>query len=293
MQTPAGQQKTRVSYAVKSADGSGDHSTIVGASGTNAVCVLDPREAGGAIVEASLVAVNSGAVLATAQLLLSVSPAPVNVTYINFTGSTIITLEKGVTKTLSASLAGSLATADDSNALQWRSSDQSALRISPASESGVATRKEVQITAAQAGREATVTIHHEKANSDLTLYVIIPGENAASISLDKNAMFFVEGESPAAVSATIANAEESDYENLIWTLDNDDEASPAASLSGSGRTVSVRPLAIGAAALTARVPSSGATASCDITVEQRKQITFSASSVTIYPGGSVTVDYKA
>lgn len=143
----------------------------------------------------------------------------------------------------------------------------------------------------QAGKEATVTIHHEKANSDVTLYVIIPGENSASITLDKNFVSFVEGESPSAVTASIANAEEKDYENLLWTLANANEALPAASLSGSGKTVSVRPLAPGEATLTAKVPSSGKTAQCEIKVEQRKQITFSTSSATIYPGGSVTVGY--
>jgi hypothetical protein len=291
MRTPVTQHKTRVSYAVKRADGSGAASTVVSASGTDAVCVLDPHAAGSAIVEASLVAVNSGAVQSTAQLLVSISPAPVDAAYINFAGSTIITLEKGVTKTLSAALAGTGAAADDSNALQWKSSDQSVLRISPVSASNVATRKEIQIAAMQAGREATITVHHEKANSDIVLYVIIPGENAASVTLDKSLMSFVEGESPAAVSASIANAEEKDYENLVWTLANKNESRPAASLSGTGRTVSVRPLATGQATLTARVPSSGKTASCEIEVEQKKQITFSTSSVTIYPGGSVTVGY--
>jgi hypothetical protein len=292
MRVPSTQNKTRVAYSVKKADGSGAPSNIVGASGTSTVCVLDPREPGNAIIEASLVAVNSGAVQATAQLLVSVSSAPSNAPYISFSGSTIITLEKGASLTLSASLMGTGAAAGDDDSLQWKSSDQSVLQIAPVSASLVATRKEVRATAMIAGKEATLAIHHEKANTDITLYFIIPGENAASITLDKNFISFTEGEGPAAVSASIANAAEKDYENLVWTLANDNESSPAASLSGSGKTVSLKPLSAGSAALTAKVPSSGKTASCEIMVERKKQILFSTSSVTVHPGGSVAVGYS-
>jgi hypothetical protein len=106
MRVPASQHKTRVAYSVKKADGSGAPSSIVSAGGTNAVCILDPHAAGSAVVEASLVAVNSGAVQATARLLVSVSPAPANAAYISFSGASIITLEKGAAKTLSASPRG-------------------------------------------------------------------------------------------------------------------------------------------------------------------------------------------
>jgi hypothetical protein len=289
---PAVNVKTRTAYSVKKADGSGaDASHIVSASGTNAVCILDPHTPGSAVIEASLIAVNSGAVQATAQLLVSVAQAPVNNTYINFPGSTIITLEKGVTRNFSASLAGTNAAAGDSDSLQWSSSDPSALKIAPVSQSGIAVRKEIQVTALRAGAEATLTVRHEKASSDIVLYFIIPGENAASVTLDRNYLSLTEGENPVNISASITNAEEKDYENLLWTLANADEARPALALSGGGKTVSLRPLARGQALLTARVPSSGKEASCSIDVEAPRRIIFSANSVPLFPSGEAFVSY--
>jgi hypothetical protein len=134
----------RVSYASRTAQG-GNASAIVSASGTNSVCILDPRQAGSAIITASLVAVNSGAALATCELLVSVAASGVEQTYINYSGDTIITIEKGVTKTLKATLAGANAAAADSKSLQWKSSDPSVVKVAPASVSGVAVNDEVQI----------------------------------------------------------------------------------------------------------------------------------------------------
>jgi hypothetical protein len=61
MRVPASQVATRVSYAAKTASG-GNASAIVSASGTNAVCILDPHAEGSAVITASLIAVNTGAV---------------------------------------------------------------------------------------------------------------------------------------------------------------------------------------------------------------------------------------
>ena len=168
MRVPASQVATRVSYAAKTASG-GSASAIVSASGTNAVCILDPHAEGSAVITASLIAVNTGAVQATCDLLVSVSKAETNSTYISYSDGTIITIEKGVTKTLKAALAGYNAGAGDSKALQWKSSDPSIIRVAPASLSGVAVNDEIQITALKAGSECTITVSHEKAKQSLIL----------------------------------------------------------------------------------------------------------------------------
>jgi hypothetical protein len=124
MQVPVSGVTTKVSYASRTAQGGGA-SDIVSAGGTNSVCILDPHKEGSAIITASLVAVNSGAVQATCELLVSVTKSGVEQTYINYSGDTIITIEKGVTKTLTATLAGLNAAAQDAKSLQWKSSDPS------------------------------------------------------------------------------------------------------------------------------------------------------------------------
>jgi hypothetical protein len=288
MQVPASNVTTKVSYT-SNAPG------IVSAGGTNSVCVIQAHQEGSAVITASLVAVNSGAVQAVSELLVYVSPDTTPATYINYSGSTIITLEKGVTRYLSAALAGLGATDTDSNSLQWWASDkdlpdyQRVLRISPApANSGVTVNKEIQITALQAGRECTITIHHEKANSDLILYCIIPGENRAFVKFDRHEINMVEGDSPASITATITNAQDDDYTNLQWSVQQDDEI---IEISGTGKKISVLPKKAGTARVTAVVPSSQVSAECTIKVETPKTIKFDYAAVTSYPFEIKTIRY--
>jgi hypothetical protein len=289
MQVPASQVATRVSYAVRTTSGT-DASAIVSAGGTNAVCVLDPHTEGSAVVTASLIAVNTGAVQATCDLLVSVSKAETNATYISYGDGTIITIEKGVTKTLKAALAGYQATANDSKALQWKSSDPSVVKVAPASLSGTAVNDEIQITALKAGMECTITVSHEKANQNLILYCIIPGENSASITLDRTLINLIEGDNPYSLSAAITNAQENDYTGLQWSIAQQ-QGTTAAEISGSGKKISILPKKAGSAVITAKVPSSGKTAACTVNIEPPKTITFSLSTITTYPGESAVVRY--
>jgi hypothetical protein len=289
MQVPASAVATRVSYTARTASG-GSASHIVSASGTNAVCILDPHTEGSAIITASLIAVNTGAVQATCDLLVSVSKVETNTTYISYADGTIITIEKGVTKTLKAVLAGYNVGANDSKALQWKSSDPSVVKVAPASLSGVAVNDEIQITALKAGRECTITVSHEKANQALILYCIVPGENTASITLDRTLINLIEGDNPYSLSAAITNAQENDYTNLRWTITQQQET-VAVEISGSGKKISILPRKSGSAVITAKVPSSGKTAACTVNIEPPKTITFSMATISTYPGEAVTIQY--
>ncbi|MDR2019467.1 MAG: hypothetical protein LBQ14_01730 [Treponema sp.] len=289
MQVPVSGVATKVSYASRTAQG-GSASAIVSAGGTNSVCILDPHTEGSAVITASLVAVNSGAVLATCELLVSVAASGLEQTYINYSGDTIITIEKGVTKTLKATLAGMNAAAADSKSLQWKSSDPAVVKVAPASASGAAVNDEVQITALQAGRECTVTLSHEKAKSQVILYCIVPGENSASVALDRSLVYLIEGDNPYSLGASITNAAENDYTNLQWSVAQQ-QAETAALISGSGKKISIIPKKAGSAVITAKVPSSGKTASCTVTVEPPKTIILSKTSISTYPGEAATVAY--
>jgi hypothetical protein len=287
MRVPASTAKTRLSYSA-ALPGGGSASSIVSASGTNSVCIIDAHAPGTAVITASLVSVNSGAVQATAELLVNVSPSSTPPTYINYPGSTIITLEKGVTRSLSAVLSGLNATEQDSLSLQWVSSNQSALRLSPVSASGTAANKEVQVTAVQAGQEATVTISHEKASSNVILYFIIPGEETATVTLSRNHINMMLGEGPQTLSAAIRNGEQDDTANLEWTVEQETEA---VKIAGSGKQINILPNAVGEAAVTVRVPSSGRTETCTVTVEEPRSIILGSASVVLFPTEERNITY--
>jgi hypothetical protein len=289
MQVPVSNTAARLSYTA-SLPGGGSASHIVSAGGTPSVCIVDAHGVGTAVITASLIAANSGIVQGTAELLVNVTPSTVPPTYINYAGGNIITLEKGVTKTLSAALAGQGVTEQDSFSLQWKSSDQNALKISPASASGVAVNNQIQVTAVKAGTENTVTISHEKAASNVILYFVVPGENTAAVSLDRNAVHLMIGDNPTPLNAALRNAQSDDSAHLEWTVA---QSSPVIQLSGSGRRINILPLNMGTAAVTVRVPSSGRTDTCTITVDQPHTISFTDKIVTLYPGESRVIRYAA
>lgn len=291
MEVPSSNVKTKINYSVKKADGSGANSGICTVSGTDSVCIINPLQTGQCIIQADLVAVNSGILQATAQLLLNIEPSNIRKTYISYTGDTVITMEKDQRNTFKATLAGENAVTGDENYIKWKVSDPSVLSISPSpSLSGYTMNKEVQITALKSGKEATITISHEKADDNVILYVIIPGENVANILLDRTAMNLIQGDSPQMITASITNALEGDYENLEWTVQQD-ESNPVIKISGSGRKISVLPKAVGSAVITATVPSSLRKATCQIKVEPPKQIILDRQTIKCYPGECFTINY--
>lgn len=304
MEVPTTNIKTMVRYSVKKTDGSGA-SDVCSASGTDSVCIITPNKEGNCIIYAELVSVNSGIVQSTAQLLVNVQPSNVSRTYINYTGDTVLPVSKDQKFKLKATLAGENAVTGDEKDIRWKVSDSRILSISPSpSANGWSKNSEVQITALQAGKEATITISHDKADDNIILYVIIEGENVANILLDRTAMNLIQGDSPQLLTATITNAQENDYENLEWNVENvvyDEQAKEwvraqnqtdaVVKISGSGRKISVLPKLVGSARVTATVPSSLRKAECIITVEPPKQILFDKNSIKVYPGEGFTINY--
>lgn len=292
MQVPATSVSTKVVYSAKRTDGT-SASDLISVNGTNSVCILEPLAAGTCIVYADLVATASGIKQASAQILVNIEESAADVTYINYSGSTVITLEKGETQTLSATLSGSQAATGDEKYLKWKSSDTNIVEIAPSSSSsGYTMNDQIKITGKRAGQEATITISCDKYEgiSNIILYVIVPGENVANILLDRSAMNLIMGDNAQSITASITNAADGDYENLEWTVQQD-ENNPVIKLSGSGKRISIYPQSVGSALVTATVPSSLRKATCTVTVEPPKQITLSANSVNCYPGEEFKITY--
>ena len=290
MQVPVTNMATRIAYKVRKADGQ-SASDIIHVSGTNSVCILDPRAEGSCIVQADLIAQNSGIVQARCELLVNILPSEQNVTYINYPGSTILNIEKGEKITLNATLAGNNAVTGDEKSIKWKSSDPSVVKLVPApSASGWVTNNEVQLVGVTAGKECTVTISHSKANADIILYCIVPGENVANILFDRTQMNLIQGDAAQFLTANITNAQQDDYTNLQWSV-KQDENNPVIVLSGSGKKVSILPKNIGEAIITATVPSSLRKATCTVRVEEPKSLKFAIKSISLYPGEIYKLKY--
>lgn len=283
MQVPTTSVTTHVEYSV-------ENEKICSVTGTKSVAQLTGITPGTTTVRAKLVATSTGVVQASAELLVYVKEAKTNAVYIT-SSSTIYTVNKGKSQTLSATVSGTGITSGDQYNLKWYSSDSDVVQITGISSDGTVTGQSIYITALKPG-EALITCSHEKAASTLQFYVVVPGTAEKVVTLSKTYITLVKGSSGTALKANIENAEgNSDYNNLIWSCEGANGVE-VARIMGSGQAVTVYPLTPGEATVMAQLPDSSSIAKCTVVVEAGKSLTFETNSRKVQPFHSKVVNYK-
>ena len=159
------------------------------------------------------------------------------------------------------------------------------------SNDGTVIGQSVYITAKAPG-EALITCSHEKAQSDLQFYIVVPGNGDKTVSLNKTYVTLLKGSSGTTITATIENSDSNiDYgsENLKWTAElvNGVEI---CRVMGNGKTVTIYPVSVGTTKVTAQL-SNGSYASCDVVVEAGRSFTFEDNSTKVQPFQSRRVKY--
>ncbi len=282
MQVPNTKVSTYVKYSV-------DNSEICSISGTKNTAQITAISPGTTNVHAQLIASSTGVVQASAEMMVYVKEAPANACYIT-SSSTIYTVQKGKSQTLSANLTGNGVITSDQQNLKWSSSDTDIISIAGIKTDGTVTGQSIYITAVNPG-EALITCSHEKAASDLQFYVVVPGSGEKSITLNKSYITLVKGSSGTSLKATIDNAESSnDYNELIWTVSNVGE-NEVCRIMGSGQNVTIYPLNVGEAEVMAQLPDSSSVAKCTVLVEAGKSFTLESTSAKVQPFGTKKVKY--
>ena len=151
--------------------------------GTNKTAQITGLAPGNTKVKAKLVATKTNVVQATAEMLINIEESTEDLIYITTT-KTVYSIEKGTTTTITANITGQgIGTIDQQN-LKWKSSDPSVIKLVGASTTGIATGPQCMLQALKAG-ECTVTISHDKCNTDLIIKIIVPGTDDVDISLNK------------------------------------------------------------------------------------------------------------
>ena len=282
MEVPTTSVTTHVEYSV-------DNSAICSISGTKAVAQITGIAAGTTTVRAKLVASSTGVTQAEAEMLVYVKEASTNAVYIT-SSSTIYTLNKDKSQTLSATLSGSGVTASDQYNLKWTTNDSDIIQITGISSDGTVSGQSIYITALKSG-EALITCSHEKAASTLQFYVVVPGSAEKIVTLNKTYMTLTKGSSGTTIKATIENAESSaDYYDLEWSAEKVN-ANEIVRIMGNGQNVTVYPMATGETTLTCQLPDSKTVAKCTVVVEAGKSFSFETSSKKVQPYHSKKVKY--
>ena len=246
----------------------------------------------------------SGQKQAEAQLLVSVTRKDVTKPYIGMLGgeATIITLNKGARKNLSAQLFGQ-GIVDINNAnLTW--TINGADRVIEFTSSKT-TGKDVQIEALNAGK-TTITLSHDEAKNPLTIYVIVAGVSEPTVTLNYSELPIYIGEDTQTITATVQN---DTGEELVWTVTNDADGTDVQdffAFTSKGNKASIYAKNIGEATVTVTIPSNNASASCKVKILEPEKIVFFVydndgadnrqkryiNSMNIYPGESKILHYE-
>ena len=218
MEVPATGVDCEVSY--KSSDPS-----VCTVFGNTSVCTLHPGTVPSGLnsttctITATL-QTKGGVKQAEAELLVSVTRKDETKPYIALTGgeSTIITLNKGAKRNLSAALFGTGITDTNFADLEWEINGEDKIIDFTSSKT---TGKDIQIEALNSGK-TTITITHREAKNPLTLYVIVAGVSEPTVSLNYTELPIYIGEDTQTLTATVQNAPDN-YE-LEWYAVNDIES---------------------------------------------------------------------
>lgn len=282
MEVPTTTVTTHVEYSV-------ENSAICTVTGTKSTAQITAVGSGTTTVTAKLVATSTGVTQATAEMLVYVKEADTTTCYITAT-STIYTVNKGKSQTLSATLTGTGVTTSDQYNLKWTTSDSDVVSVTGIGSDGYVTGQSIYITAVSPG-EAIITCSHEKAASTLQFYVVVPGTAEKVVSLNKTYLTLLKGSSGSTIKATIENAESSaDYYDIEWSVSNVG-TTEVCRVMGSGQTVTIYPLAVGEATVMAQLPDSETVAKCTVIVQANKSFTFATSSVAVQPSHEKTINY--
>ena len=282
MQVPTTSVTTHVEYSV-------DNKDICTISGTKNVAQITGVKAGTTTVRAKLVASSTGVTQAESEMLVYVKEAETSTIYIT-SSSTIFTVNKGKSQTLSATLSGNGVTTSDQYNLKWTTSDTDVISITGISSDGSVTGQSIYITANKPG-EALITCSHEKAASDLQFYVVVPGSAEKLVTLNKTYLTLTKGSSGTTLKANIENAESNaDYYDLVWSSEKVNGAE-IVRIMGTGQTVTIYPLGTGETTVIAQLPDTQKVAKCTVVVEAGKSLTFETSSKKVQPFHSKTVMY--
>ncbi len=254
--------------------------------GTAKIAQVTALKEGNTKVKAKLVTTKTGVVQATAEMLINVEPAEKNLVYIT-SAKTIFSIEKNTTQTISASITGDGIGIVDQQNLKWKSSDPTVIKLAGASSTGIATGPECMMQALNSG-ECTVTVSHEKANTDLVLKVIVPGTDEIDIKLNKTYIRLETG-GRTEVRARLSNAKPEDYKTIEWSIEKQN-GNTIAEILGKGETVALFAKNVGKSVLRARLPN-GKQAECEVSVESSRTINFGTQEILIEPGQTKTVKY--
>jgi len=280
MKVPSSSIKTHIEYI-------SEKPTLCMVTGTNKTAQLTALKQGSTKVKARLIATKTGAVQAEAEILVTIEKADPDMVYIT-AAKTVYMIEPGATQSITANIQGKNITPIDVQNLKWKSSAPSVVKLAAASFTGISMGPEAVLQAVGQG-ECTVTVSHEKAQSDLVLKIIVPGKDKQEVTLNKT-YIRIETGAQTEVKANIPGGKPNDYKMIEWSIAKYN-GETIANVLGKGQSVAVYAVKPGKTALRATLPN-GSVAECEILVEASRDLQFSTQSCRVAPGATQAFTYQ-
>lgn len=283
MQVPAFSSDMWIEYETSNSD-------ICVATGSSKVCMLAGIKKGSAQIKAILK--NSNGTVGETELAVIVGEKSENLNTISM-NSTILNMNIGDSQTLETILSGADIKSTDVHEITWEvdenASDEGVVSLL-ATEQNVTKGRNAYITAKKPGT-AILKISHPKCLYPLTVWVIVPEKEIATVSLSQTYIEMYKSDGSVTVTAKIANGTSSDENEITWTAPKVGGLNIISVSKSKGKTCNIVPRNIGSTTLRAQLPN-GNYADCVVTVLTNAQIVLETNSVHVNPGFSETVRYS-
>lgn len=295
LQVPAIDDDYSVTYSSSDDD-------VCSVYGSNAVATICGKKEGVANITATMKS-SSGAELATAEMLVSVSVASVTEPVISL-GNVILTVEEGSSQTISATISGDTLVGGEEYTLKWEANgtqpkgislignNDSLYKTKDDDELFVAYGNSVYLETEDIGEDAefVVTVSLPGTNISSTLYIKLVTKGNIEISLSSYLETVYQDDGSFTLTATLTNANTEDYQNISWSAVKVGGINIISVSKTKGNTCTVTPRTQGQTTVIARLPN-GKTATCTVIVKAAAQISFTTGTVHVIPGYTVAVPY--
>ena len=284
MQVPALESGYKVRYASSNPE-------ICLVEGSDAVAWVCGLDNGTVSLTASLIGDDDKTVLATAEMLVTVTVPEVDVPVISV-GNSIVTVEKGTSRTFAAIISGEGIEDTEKYNLKWSIKDgKDGISFLNESAGKTAFGSDCYMTFDEAD-DYVIAVTHERTGAETDIYIIVEDKGVVDFEgLSSSLESIYKDEGSFTLTATLINATEADYKNIEWSAVKVGGQSIVAVSKAKGQNCTVTPKNIGQTSVIARLPN-GKSAKCIVVVKANAEIILDLGTVRVNPGYTEVVNYK-
>ena len=258
-------------------------------SGSNSVAWVCGTGYGNASLTAQMVA-SDGTVIATAEMLVSVSVVDVSKPVVSL-GNSILTVEAGTSRTLSATITGDDIEETEKYGLKWSVKNKdNGITLLDENTDKVAYGSDVYVTFNYGG-EYVITCEHEESGSYAELYIVVEEKGEITVSLNSNLETVYRDDGSFTLTAELTNGSTSDYSNIEWSCTKQNGLAIVAVSKSKGQKCTVTPKNVGSCSVIAKLPN-GNSARCTVIVKASTEISLDLGSLHVIPGYTEVINYK-